>query len=806
MVRKTKSSTRNIEFNYYESYIGSEKYINSIADYKANKNQKHVILLESTDYIIKTGAEINNDASKNTNCDKYVKKVVNIDTGLTDDLTNYHIYGAPEKWILDNRQQYNNCGVECILNVLAMAGIKKITNQNSIEKSFTKELWNRGLVQDDGKLGGFDVADGGTRITDYRDILKEYGINAKAYASEYFATTTADGYITSLESVANIVKNGGAAILAVSSYLLWQEYKKGTSADSIEYNINPNQCVLDHAITVTGVVYNENNELTGFYIHDTGVWMTRYISLVEMQSVTLDEQTNSTWKTKEGVFGAIIEDNIKSWADNINATGNYLSNVIVGNSGNNIIKGLGGDDILIGNSGDDRIYGGSGTDYIYGNDEIKAGNIDVKGNNILYGEGGSDYIYGGSYNDIIYGGNDIDYLYGNDGIDVIYGGNGNDYIYGGDGDDRLLGQSGKDIIYGGNGDDTIAGGAGNDTIYGEAGYDKIDCGSGDDIVIFEENCQEDSLTSSSGSVSLYFKDILAQNLNYGFEGSTFIAGYNNNNLVKYTNFFNSKNNKYQTAYLIDSSDNKYRISATNAKGNVKVADKTGNNIFFSDSYKNNTISTSINNDIVFMYEGDDTITYTGGHDYYYSTHGNDTYNIEYFNPFTNVHICDDFSLEDDKYSTNDKLDINTNLNNIRLLYDITNEGKPSNDLYLLYKDDESYSKSELKNIITDNSNARGFIKISDYFQIEKVVSEKSNTDETEYTNTGKIETISVKGNIIANIDSVIDSLNEEVSKWLIKNGQTNTFDVIKDPNTDITELLQIYNNAELKINSNDVYK
>ncbi|MBP6190248.1 MAG: calcium-binding protein [Acinetobacter sp.] len=51
-------------------------------------------------------------------------------------------------------------------------------------------------------------------------------------------------------------------------------------------------------------------------------------------------------------------------AESINATGNTLNNILIGNSGVNILNGGAGNDILDGRGGDDQLTGGSGADTV----------------------------------------------------------------------------------------------------------------------------------------------------------------------------------------------------------------------------------------------------------------------------------------------------------------------------------------------------------------------------------------------------------------------------------------------------------
>jgi Ca2+-binding RTX toxin-like protein len=81
-------------------------------------------------------------------------------------------------------------------------------------------------------------------------------------------------------------------------------------------------------------------------------------------------------------------------ADNLNGTGNSLSNKLAGNAGANTLKGKGGQDNLNGNGGADSLWGGAGKDafifdtaseangdvigdFVHGADRIKLAGIDA---------------------------------------------------------------------------------------------------------------------------------------------------------------------------------------------------------------------------------------------------------------------------------------------------------------------------------------------------------------------------------------------------------------------------------------------
>lgn len=186
---------------------------------------------------------------------------------------------------------------------------------------------------------------------------------------------------------------------------------------------------------------------------------------------------------------------------NINAVGNALDDLLMGNSGNNVLDGAGGADRLVGGAGNDTYVventgdvvierPGEGIDTV--NSSISyslganvenliltgSGAIDGTGNgldnritgnasaNLLIGGLGNDTINGGEGGDTLAGGDGSDALNGAGGRDRVFGGAGNDTIWAGGADDRVNGNDGDDRIYGDGGRDVISGGAGSDTMTG----------------------------------------------------------------------------------------------------------------------------------------------------------------------------------------------------------------------------------------------------------------------------------------------------------------------------------------------------
>jgi VCBS repeat-containing protein len=220
----------------------------------------------------------------------------------------------------------------------------------------------------------------------------------------------------------------------------------------------------------------------------------------------------------------------------LNGTGNALSNVITGNSGNNTISaeagndtvsagagndvvlggdgddalnGEAGDDQLSGDAGNDRLDGGAGADQMaggIGNDtyvvddngdivtEAAAAGIDLVQSSITYTltdnvenltlTGAADIDgTGNELNNIINGNTGANLLDGRAGDDTINAGTGNDILVGGDGNDALNGEAGDDQLSGDAGNDTLNGGAGADAMAGGSGNDTYVVDNAGDLVV-----------------------------------------------------------------------------------------------------------------------------------------------------------------------------------------------------------------------------------------------------------------------------------------------------------------------------------
>ena len=97
--------------------------------------------------------------------------------------------------------------------------------------------------------------------------------------------------------------------------------------------------------------------------------------------------------------GMFIENIEFGGNSNLNASGNWLNNIILGNRGNNILSGELADDTLVGDQGNDWLQGGDGKDSLTG--------VDLT----FRGGGEIDQLTGGADADVFVLGDSTDYFY-----------------------------------------------------------------------------------------------------------------------------------------------------------------------------------------------------------------------------------------------------------------------------------------------------------------------------------------------------------------------------------------------------------
>lgn len=198
-----------------------------------------------------------------------------------------------------------------------------------------------------------------------------------------------------------------------------------------------------------GTAYNDTlignglaNVLTGGAGNDTYYVQGAEDLVVELASGGTDLVISAGTYT----LGANVENLTLSGSDNIGATGNTLSNQLVGNAGDNLIDGGGGDDRMLGGRGNDRYvvdslgdkvieYANNGMDTVlssltnyslgaYVENLTLTGSAAINGtgnasSNVLTGNTGANKLNGGAGNDTLIGGGGADALTGGAGADVF---------------------------------------------------------------------------------------------------------------------------------------------------------------------------------------------------------------------------------------------------------------------------------------------------------------------------------------------------------------------------------------------------
>jgi trimeric autotransporter adhesin len=166
--------------------------------------------------------------------------------------------------------------------------------------------------------------------------------------------------------------------------------------------------------------------------------------------------------------GAHVENLTLVGTENIDATGNDGSNILIGNDGNNSLDGGGTDgiaDILSGGKGDDTYIVYDGLDTI--NEKAREGTDTLE-----YKGSASSYTLSSNLENLIYYGSDNFAGTGNSLANLITGGSGNDVLDGKFGGDTLVGGDGADTYYVDNIGDIVLelDGEGADTIISSVNY------------------------------------------------------------------------------------------------------------------------------------------------------------------------------------------------------------------------------------------------------------------------------------------------------------------------------------------------
>lgn len=134
---------------------------------------------------------------------------------------------------------------------------------------------------------------------------------------------------------------------------------------------------------------------------------------------------------------------------NINATGNILNNLLVGNSGNNILDGAGGlSDTLQGAGGDDTYYVYYNTTIVKESNGLVEGNdtIETTVNNYILADNVESLVLKGAYVFTAYGNTSDNKITGNANNNTLDGRGGADNMIGGLGDDTYYVDNVSDVV------------------------------------------------------------------------------------------------------------------------------------------------------------------------------------------------------------------------------------------------------------------------------------------------------------------------------------------------------------------------
>lgn len=266
--------------------------------------------------------------------------------GMADGV-NILVYGYPKAFELDYMQGNAVAGYKGTCALTSIANLATQANQALSEAQVVQTAINNNWCVTNASTT--DYQRGGSNYVQQQALLNTYGIK--------------NGIIMGYneQAIANLIKGGRGVIIGLNAGKLW-----GDSAYLDNGGVN-------HVVTVTGVACDATTgAINGFYIADSGRGlvsdMTRYVAIADFRA-------NASVTNAYAIY--TIEP-IKLWEENINATGNDLTNLINGNRGNNTLTGGKGNDTLIGGAGNDTYMfaKGDGQDTVIDTDAT-AGNTDA---------------------------------------------------------------------------------------------------------------------------------------------------------------------------------------------------------------------------------------------------------------------------------------------------------------------------------------------------------------------------------------------------------------------------------------------
>jgi Ca2+-binding RTX toxin-like protein len=270
-----------------------------------------------------------------------------------------------------------------------------VQNFGSINGAFGISMYGDGGGSDivnAGTISGLDAAitASGQSIT----LLNSGLITVATGRSGGDAITIANGSVSS-----SVIINTGSIFGSISGPLDQAIHITNTGTIIGDISMGGGSDVYDgRGGTLKGTLFGGDGDDT-YFVDDATT------NIVE----SLGNGTDTVIASVSYALGDSLENINLTGADDINATGNVLGNIINGNAGNNVLRaGLGRDNVS-GGAGDDIVRGGAG------NDRLKGGS----GDDLLRGGAGNDNLKGGSGADVLIGGAGRDRLLGQDGSDVF---------------------------------------------------------------------------------------------------------------------------------------------------------------------------------------------------------------------------------------------------------------------------------------------------------------------------------------------------------------------------------------------------
>ncbi|URM29884.1 M10 family metallopeptidase C-terminal domain-containing protein [Pseudomonas frederiksbergensis] len=259
----------------------------------------------------------------------------------------------------------------------------------------------------------------------------------------------------SATNVTELADEGRDLIRTMVSYTLSANVENSVLLGAAGLNLTGNE--LDNSLTGNAAA-NILDGKAGADTLDGGAGNDTY--LVDNVSDTVIERGTSlaeidtVLSSISYTLGSNLENLTLTSSDHLDATGNALSNRLIGNSGNNVLDGGIGADVMIGGSGNDTYIVDNLKDVVTESSTL-ASEIDTVRASVSWTLGTN------LENLTLTGSNNLNGV-GNTLNNVLTGNSGNNLLNGGAGNDLLDGGAGNDLLVGGLGADTLTGGSGAD--------------------------------------------------------------------------------------------------------------------------------------------------------------------------------------------------------------------------------------------------------------------------------------------------------------------------------------------------------